>query len=737
MTKQRLSLCMLTRNDEKQLKDCFQEFRQHVDQIIIADMGSSDHTIETAKQLGADVYQIEWNNNISDVKNFCLDQVKGRWILFLQPNERISAEQWKELKLLLDNPNAEGYLLYIDQSSGNFRITSPVQSLRLFRNRKEYRYQYQLFESIPDEFITNIKDCPIRIRQLADPSVQNEIHSLDLLQEELNKYKENCYLQYLYGVELLNQNRYADSIRYFQLARSKVNLDYLYAPHLYKCFSWSCISLGRDADAFDVLNEGVKYFPYYTDLLVLRADLLNRHQQYEEAIRDLENSLRIRAHPSFKELGTEIDPPVIFENLGELYEKLLDDRKAIACYQQALTFNQENQKLRMTLMDILYRQHEYSEVLEHLEYLEPCLGKEQTDSIRFTCYLMQGESAKAELCFASINKGTLLYGHLLLQRIEDDWCHDRWQESRKKLAEMDQIESIDAHVKAFYHMIHQVLAEKELCPVPFEQQDDDIVNMLQEKLLWFHQVDKAKLLLPILLNGEKEDPSLTGELEYVLWSRDFADKLEKWIEKIRQKKTQDKKAECAMYQTTGKPEKALLEFYHRFTLTQNPMKNETPKLEKEELSCSVIHCEIGTIYEKSDKKKEAFCAYLRSLQWDPLNDVAENKIYDMFQENSGRYHAVLDNKKWKMEGCWFQNRDEFIHYIHELLDLKKKDCQQLVESFSEITESDDSPVTLAYAASCKSCILTKLSEANRKYPYSEIIKLEKQRLNHLTLKRLE
>jgi glycosyltransferase involved in cell wall biosynthesis len=344
--KKRLSLCMVTKNDEKHLVNCLDSLKEIADEFIIVDLGSRDRTIAIAKEAGASVYQIAWQNNYSEAKNLCLEQAAGRWALFLQANEMISKEQLALISPLLDNPNVEGYLLYLDFSTENYRISSPVQSLRLLRNRKEYRYHYRAYPRISDELISNLKDAEIRIDRQVDSGLAREAASRrQLLKAELKEHPEDCYLQYMYGIELLNQKRYKESIPYFQKARTNVNLGYLFAPHLYKCLSYALISLKQHQEALAVLEEGIKYFSFYTDLLVLRGELRKQLRQYKESVQDLERGIKIREQPTLMVPKPEIGIPVILEILGETHEEAFNHRQALACYQQAYAFNPSSEYL--------------------------------------------------------------------------------------------------------------------------------------------------------------------------------------------------------------------------------------------------------------------------------------------------------------------------------------------------------------------------------------------------------
>jgi glycosyltransferase involved in cell wall biosynthesis len=320
-SKNRLSLCVITQNDERYISNCLRDMMDIADEIIVADLGSSDRTAELAREFGAAVYPVKLENDYSRIRNFCMDQAGGRWVLFLQADEVIEEEQRKEIRRLLDNPNAEGYLLYIEYNPEERGISSPAQMLRLLRNRKEYRFQYRSFEYIPDEIMTGIIDSDLKITHRGRRTVSRQIRTrISLLKEEAEENPEDAYLQYLFGIELLNSGKYEESLPYLEKARKTVNWGYLYAPHLYKCLGWAYLYLERYTQAREALDEGVENFVFYTDLLILRAELSRQLGMFEEARQDLMNCIRLREQPCLSVPSPEIDDDIVKGMLNELAE---------------------------------------------------------------------------------------------------------------------------------------------------------------------------------------------------------------------------------------------------------------------------------------------------------------------------------------------------------------------------------------------------------------------------------
>ena len=64
----KLSAVIITKNEEKNIKDCLECLR-FCDELILIDAGSTDQTVSLAKAFGATVYEREFTD-FSSQKNF-------------------------------------------------------------------------------------------------------------------------------------------------------------------------------------------------------------------------------------------------------------------------------------------------------------------------------------------------------------------------------------------------------------------------------------------------------------------------------------------------------------------------------------------------------------------------------------------------------------------------------------------------------------------------------------------
>ncbi|MCI1965849.1 MAG: glycosyltransferase [Oscillospiraceae bacterium] len=315
----RLSLCVITKNDEEFLPACLSDMSEIADEMLVVDLGSADRTVELAEQAVAVVYQPEWEDDFSKIRNFCMEHAVGQWVLFLQADEVLSSPQRKNLRLLLQNPNAEAYLLYVDFKEGERGISSPAQFLRLYRNRKEYRFRYRSFAYIPDEILYSVQDAHLCITHRGEQTVGWQLkEQIRLLKEDEKEHPQDGYVRYLEGIELLNLEKFEQSVEPFEAARQAIAGGNLYVPHLYKCYGYCLMALERYEEAEKILTEGIQTFTFYNDLLALRAQNYDQQGRSAEAIADLETCLTLRKRPNPYVPGPEIQASV----LQELWEKI-------------------------------------------------------------------------------------------------------------------------------------------------------------------------------------------------------------------------------------------------------------------------------------------------------------------------------------------------------------------------------------------------------------------------------
>lgn len=94
--KMKLSVVILTKNEQKNISECLSSV-SFANEVLIIDDNSTDKTIEFARKYGIKVYNRNLNNDFSAQRNFGLEKASGEWVLFIDADERVSKELKDEM----------------------------------------------------------------------------------------------------------------------------------------------------------------------------------------------------------------------------------------------------------------------------------------------------------------------------------------------------------------------------------------------------------------------------------------------------------------------------------------------------------------------------------------------------------------------------------------------------------------------------------------------------------------
>lgn len=101
---------IITKNEEDHIADCLKSARLVADEIIVLDSGSTDRTVEIAKQY-ADILEVTDWPGFGIQKQRALEKATGDWVLSLDADERITPELAREINHRLADPDADAYKL--------------------------------------------------------------------------------------------------------------------------------------------------------------------------------------------------------------------------------------------------------------------------------------------------------------------------------------------------------------------------------------------------------------------------------------------------------------------------------------------------------------------------------------------------------------------------------------------------------------------------------------------------
>ena len=87
---QRISACIITLNEERNLSRSLASLKTIVDEIVVVDAGSTDRTEAIAREHGARFFARAWTN-YAEQKNFAAECATSDWILSMDADEELSS----------------------------------------------------------------------------------------------------------------------------------------------------------------------------------------------------------------------------------------------------------------------------------------------------------------------------------------------------------------------------------------------------------------------------------------------------------------------------------------------------------------------------------------------------------------------------------------------------------------------------------------------------------------------
>lgn len=133
-----LSVVIPCKDEEQNIVQCIESVRTVADEIVVADSGSTDSTMEKARRAGGcRIIEREFIN-FPSFKNWSIAQATHRWVLTLDADERLTPALADEIRSLLTRePACDGYkILRLNHFLGHplrYGAAGNDRILRLFR----------------------------------------------------------------------------------------------------------------------------------------------------------------------------------------------------------------------------------------------------------------------------------------------------------------------------------------------------------------------------------------------------------------------------------------------------------------------------------------------------------------------------------------------------------------------------------------------------------------------------
>jgi tetratricopeptide (TPR) repeat protein len=349
-----ISVCLITKNEEKHIGECLKRLRPYDWEIVVVDTGSTDGTIDIAYQYADKVCDFAWCNDFSAARNYSIEQASRPYILVLDSDEYlIKVDMPKLLALIHQYPTAIGRIFRSSHFTGNQADSMMDERVERLFPKQYYQYAYPIHEQIvlhPQslQHLRRVYDAPIFAEhfgyQLSPAeSVAKAKRNNDILLAWLEKNPDNPYVSFQIGQSYFMLDEYEKAYPYYKKSYElEHDLSREYVKTLIISFGSTLLDTNRMAEALQLLKFiQSQAYQDYADLCCLCGSILLRSNQLLGAMGEYVRALY--AKTSTNQDATHNIP---LYNIGLINERLGDLEEALVNYRMCTNFPLARQRIQ-------------------------------------------------------------------------------------------------------------------------------------------------------------------------------------------------------------------------------------------------------------------------------------------------------------------------------------------------------------------------------------------------------
>lgn len=151
-----ITIVILTKNEENNIARCIESVRPIANRIVVVDSFSTDHTVEIAEKLGAEVVQHPFKHYGAQFQ-FAIDNtnIQTKWVFRLDADEEVSEESRKEIEELCvahENTDVNGFVFRLQTEfmgkTIKHGVLNVLEKLCIFKYGKAYMEDRYLGEHL-------------------------------------------------------------------------------------------------------------------------------------------------------------------------------------------------------------------------------------------------------------------------------------------------------------------------------------------------------------------------------------------------------------------------------------------------------------------------------------------------------------------------------------------------------------------------------------------------------------
>ena len=359
-----ISLCMMVKDEQSNIRRCLESVCNIVDEIIIIDTGSTDATKAICREFDAKIFDFKWQEDFSQARNFGLDKASSDWILWMDADEKLCIKDKIRFKKMISKEDVVLFSVKMLHVYGtdpeNEKQHHISYNYKLFRRKLGIHFEGAIHENIQMEDIRQLDKselcdfCEIlHYGYLEDQVKEKAIRNIKMLIHEKEINPDNPWLDYHIATELY---RLKDVQRAFQFVNHAITgflcLGLMPPALAYKLKYDILINTNSIDNAHKGIEKAIELYPDYVDLHFYRGIILYYLGQYEEALKAFSYCLVLgEDNPNYLIMSGSGSFYAYFY-IGECYQKLNKKEHAKEAYRQAVLYYPKFEIVALKLIEL-------------------------------------------------------------------------------------------------------------------------------------------------------------------------------------------------------------------------------------------------------------------------------------------------------------------------------------------------------------------------------------------------
>lgn len=359
------SICLITKNEEKNIKHCLESFKDADCELVVVDTGSTDNTKAVAHLYTEKVYDFPWCDDFSAAKNFAVEKSSFPYVMIIDSDEILEFADWKKLD--------ESFALYPDRVGRICRKNILGQKgaegenqewINRIYAKEKFCFKGKIHEQIvsANEKPYKTYQAPIVIRHVGymlseEERKQKAKRNIALLQQELERLEdanvkkslpeeqiqeELPYVLYQLGKSYYMAGDYKAACDYFVRGTSfDLNPKLEYVIDMVETYGYALLNSNQAEDALSFENI-YEEFGSSADFQFLMGLIYMNNERFADAVGEFQKAVKQSA---CKCAGA--NSYLAYYNMGVIFECLGETENAADCYQKSGDYIPAKKRLQL------------------------------------------------------------------------------------------------------------------------------------------------------------------------------------------------------------------------------------------------------------------------------------------------------------------------------------------------------------------------------------------------------